>query len=182
MKSFKSIILLTVLLICSASSSAGELPFAGAPEGAASFGPMIGDHNCVMIYRGQDGEMSEKSDCRWHWYYKFEGHMVQDDFYMLDGQGKVVWSGSTLRTWDLAENRWNNMFLGVHGTGFGKLFHGKPVGEEVHVEVSGTGPDGKDYIDKITYYEMKDGEFRWRQERSFDQGNSWQLWVTVESV
>ena len=182
MNLIRSISLVVILLFFVSVAMATEPPFADAPEEAAAFSPIIGDHSCVMTYRGQDGQLTEKADCRWHWYYKFEGHMVQDDFYMLDPDGKVVWSGSTLRTWDLASHQWNNMFLGVHGTGFGKMFHGQPVEGEVHLEVSGEEPDGRTYQDRLFFYDMKDGGFRWRQERSYDDGVNWQLWVTVEAV
>ena len=46
---------------------------------------------------------------------------------MYDEAGNPVWAGSTLRNGDLALERWNNMLLDVHGTGFGKMFHGKAV-------------------------------------------------------
>ena len=92
--------LILLLSFMSPIAVAGELAFEGAPGGASAFGAIIGDHKCVMTYRGQDGELSEQANCRWHFYYKFEGHMVQDDFTMYDDAGNAVWNGSTLRTWD----------------------------------------------------------------------------------
>ena len=170
----------TVLLFYVLTSSAAEPPWPGAPEGADAFSPIIGDHKCLMTYRGEDGELTEKADCRWHWYYKFEGHMVQDDFYMFSDQGDVVWTGSTLRTFEPGKARWNNMFLGSHGTGFGRMFHGSSVGDEVHLEVDLDNPDGSTYQNRIFYYEVSDGAFRWRQERSDDEGKTWKVSVAVD--
>jgi len=171
---------LIALYFISLNTFAAEPPFPGAPNGAAAFSPMIGDHSCTMTYRGEDGELTVKSDCRWHWYYKFEGHMVQDDFYMLDDAGKVIWTGSTLRTWEPSADRWNNMFLGSHGTGFGRMFHGKPVEDEVHLEVDDEDPDGTPHKNRIYFYEVEAGKFRWRQERSDENGENWKVWVTVD--
>lgn len=156
---------------------AGDTPFRGAPEGAAAFDPIIGDHRCEMTYRGPTGEMDQVAPCRWLWYYKFEGRMVQDDFWMLDGEGNPVWSGSVLRTFDLGTQQWNNMFLGVHGTGFGRMFHGKAVGDEVHLWVDGEDPDGRQHSNRIFFYDMDGGAFKWRQERSYDGGETWELFV-----
>jgi hypothetical protein len=171
---------LFALSLFSFSAMAADPPFPNAPEGAAAFGPMIGDHACVMKYAGADGELTESAGCRWNWYYKFDGHMVQDDFYMFDAAGNVAWSGSTLRTWEPGKDRWNNMFLGAHGTGFGKMFHGQPVDDEIHIELEASDPDGTPHLLRIFFNEVKDGKFRWRQERSNDGGETWKLNVTVD--
>lgn len=169
-----------VLMTVAGPVLAGEPPFTDAPEGAGAFGPMIGDHPCVMTYKGPDGKLDQVAKCRWLWYYKFNGRMVQDDFWMLGEDGNPVWAGSTLRTWDLQANRWNNMFLGVHGTGFGRMFHGVPAGEEVHVTVDGEDPDGRTHMNRIFFYDVKDGAFNWRQERSYDNGETWELYIKTE--
>lgn len=172
---------ITLLLACLASpAAAGEPPFPNAPEGAGAFGPIIGDHLCTMTYRGPDGALDQVAKCRWNWYYKFSNRMVQDDFYMYDDQGNVVWTGSTLRTWDLAQQRWNNMFLGVHGTGFGRMFHGVSVDNEIHLTVDGEDPDGRTHMNRIYFSDIGDGAFNWRQERSYDGGETWAVWVKTE--
>jgi hypothetical protein len=173
-------ILITILALTGFSVSLADEPFPNAPPGAAAFGPVMGDHKCVLTYRGPEGELDQKADCRWHWYYKFEGRMVQDDFWMYGEDGNTVWAGSTIRTWDLANNRWNNMFLGVHDQGFGGMFHGVPAGDEIHMTVEGEDPDGRKHINRIFFYDIMDGAFKWRQERSYDGGETWTLWIRTE--
>ena len=172
--------LLALLFSVSCSIGMAEEPFPGAPPGAASFSPVMGDHKCLLTFRGPDGELDQTANCRWHFYYKFEGRMVQDDFWMFGNDGNPVWAGSTIRTWDLANNRWNNMFLGVHDQGFGGMFHGEPAGDEIHLTVDGEDPDGRKHTNRIFFYDISEGGFRWRQERSYDEGETWTLWIKTE--
>ncbi len=41
---------------------------------------------------------------------------------------------------------------------------------------------GREYLDRIYFYGMLNEKFRWRQERSYDEGETWQIWVKVDSV
>lgn len=169
------------LALLAASAVMADSPFPDAPAGAAAFDPLMGDHQCLLTYRGPEGELDQVSDCRWHFYYKFEGRMVQDDFWMYDDEGNTQWGGSTLRTWDLAANRWNNTFIGVHDQGFGGVFHGDPVDGEIHLTVEGEDPDGRRHISRIFFHDIQDdGSFKWRQERSYDEGKTWTLWIKVD--
>jgi hypothetical protein len=173
-------VLLAIFALLFLGTAAANELFPDAPPGAGAFGPMMGDHRCVLTYRGPGGELNQTASCRWKWYYKFDGRMVQDDFWMYGEDGEPVWAGSTIRTWDLAKNQWNNMFLGVHDSGFGRMFHGVPVGDEVHLTVDGEDPDGRKHLNRIFFYDVEDGAFKWRQERSYDAGETWALWIKTE--
>ena len=173
--------LFSALIILFASGNLfADGPFPGAPPGAAAFDPLIGDHKCLLTFRGPDGELDQTANCRWHFFHKFEGRMVQDDFWMYGEDGSPVWAGSTIRTWDLAGERWNNMFLGVHDQGFGGMFHGVPNGDEIHLTVDGEDPDGRKHTNRIFFYDIEGGAFKWRQERSYDGGETWTLWIKTE--
>jgi len=50
----------------------------------------------------------------------------------------------------------------------------------LRLTVEGEDPDGRIHINRIFFFDVKDGAFNWLQERSYHNGETWVLWIKTE--
>ena len=96
----------------------------------------------------------------------------QDDFYSAGSP----YRGTTWRTYDSAKKRWVSKWLQA-GTdtpgGFTNgYFYGVFKDGEIHLKATGKDQQGE-YMDRITFYEITKTGFRWKLDRSYDNGKTW---------
>ena len=108
----------------------------------------------------------------WKAWRAFDGFGVDDEVRIVDGGGNPVNLSRTLRVYDAKARRWAIESLDVYGARFSAAT-GSWQGGEMRVSSSGSMPDGKAYQSRTRYYEISADHFTLRQDRSYDNGATW---------
>ncbi len=122
--------------------------------------------------RGQDQSPDTPPGARTHAYYILDGTMIQDDFRALDSSGKVVWRGTSLRTYDSQKGKFSIKWLMAYSSGYTDITAEMKDGELVS---TGKGVDsgGRAFRERFRYYEIQKDSFKFQMERSYDEGKTW---------
>lgn len=175
-------VLLAVALIATCTTSIADEANSGktaAPtnEVRQQYDFIIGEWECTFVQFAK-GKEATNYPCTWHGRYTFDGLMVQDDFRMYH-QEKMVFSGTTLRTWVAHKKRWDLAFLGA-GVGHWPNFFGE--WQEGQMQITSKGTDQLGEFDaKIRFTNIQDDSFLWQMEKSYDGGENWQLDAEIRS-
>ncbi|MEQ8627983.1 hypothetical protein [Ekhidna sp.] len=95
----------------------------------------------------------------------------KDDFYYKDQNGNMICYGTTIRTYNEGEKRWEMLWV---GNGFTEST--EMVGEykDENFYFDGKGKDQRgEYLEKITFYDISDDQYKWKMDRSYDGGKTW---------
>jgi hypothetical protein len=102
----------------------------------------------------------------------FDGFGIVDELRIVDGSGNPNFLAHAMRIYNAAEKRWDSSTLDVYRarftTGSGRLVDGEMV-----ITGAGTDTDGKPYVSRTRFHSMKRDSFAFQQDRSFDQGRTW---------
>ena len=99
------------------------------------------------------------------------GMAHKDDFYIKNQNGEWVIYGSTLRSFDVQSGSWKMLWYNYNLT-----FVTKMTGEykDGNFYFNGKGTDQKgDYIEKISFYEIEENQYKWKSDKSYDNGKTW---------
>lgn len=97
---------------------------------------------------------------------------IEDELVIVDASGNPRGSNRTLRQFDAASGRWSITNADAYHARQGKA-EGRQDGSDMRVEGSYT-EDGKTILTRSRYYAIAADSFRFRQDRSYDQGASWE--------
>lgn len=139
---------------------------------------LIGDWQC-QFEQYKDNQKVRTYPCQWQGKYTFDGHMVQDDFRMY-ADDKVVFSGTTLRTYVATKNRWDLAFLGSN-IGHYPNFQGNWTGSEMAITNQGEDERGKFDV-SIRFHDITQDSFTWEMKTSYDQGKTWELSARINAT
>ncbi len=117
----------------------------------------------------------------WKAWRAFDGFGVDDELRVVDASGNPVNLSHTLRIYDAKARRWAVETLDVYGARF-VAATAQWQGGEMHVAGGGSTPDGKAYLSRTTFSEIGPDHFKLRQDRSYDNGASWDEGVTTISA
>jgi len=117
----------------------------------------------------------------WKAWRAFDGFGVDDELRVVDASGNPVNLSHTLRVYDAKTRRWALETLDVYGARF-VAGTAQWQGGEMHVTGGGSTPDGKAYLSRTTFSEIGPDHFKLRQDRSYDNGASWDEGVTTISA
>ncbi len=166
-------------LVAAAATMAHEAPVAGfgelspdAPPETAQFAFLVGEWSCKTRGMGPDGGMQDGPDASWTGYYILDGWAIQDDWVSPVPSGKLF-HGSNIRSFNPKTSKWDNRWLPA-GSLQWKYFEAEQVGDTM-VMTGGEGVDGQErrFKDRNTFYEIGDRSWKWRKDRSFDDGENW---------
>jgi len=134
---------------------------------------LIGEWDAYQVKKNRDGSWSNDTTySQWHWYTILEGDAIQDDWIKYtsneDSVGSPQIVGRNIRIYNATEKQW---YMAWIGRGFRKLAYFKAVNENNNVLMSGKNISGRDV--KNTFFNISKNEFEWKQEWTFDEGNSW---------
>ena len=142
-----------------------------APAQTAQFAFLIGDWECAAESLTPDGKQSFSSRGFWSGRWVIGGWAIQDHWYSLGPAGVAGW-GTNLRWWNQELGRWENQWL-QNGASQLSHFYADQVGDEM-VMIGGAGDSAfGPFIDRNSFYDIGEHSWRWRKDRSFDQGQSW---------
>lgn len=139
---------------------------------------IIGEWTCSYIQYA-DGKVTAEYPCTWQGKHTFDGNMVQDDFRMYFKE-KLVFAGTTLRTWVERKQRWDLAFLGA-GQGHWPNFHG--VWQDSQMNITATGEDQRGKFEsKIHFKDIKKDSYLWEMHKSYDEGKTWNLDAQIKTT
>ena len=108
----------------------------------------------------------------WKAWRAFDGFGVDDEIRIVDGGGNPINLSRALRVYDAKAHRWSIESLDVYGARFSAAT-AQWQGGEMRVSGSGSMPDGKAYQSRTRFYEIAADHFTMRQDRSYDNGATW---------
>lgn len=109
----------------------------------------------------------------WKAWKAFDGHGVDDELRIVDASGNPRSLSHSQRVFDAKARRWLVSGLDVYRARFGSS-SGQWQGGEMRLEGSGQTHDGKPVLTRTRFYEISADGFRMRQDRSTDNGASWE--------
>ena len=101
-----------------------------------------------------------------------KGWGVEDEMRIIDGSGNPISLAHTLRIFDPTARAWTVATLDVYRA---RLTQG--TGEwrdgEMQLTARGTDVEGRAYMSRTRYYDIKANGFKFQQDRSLDGGRNW---------
>ncbi len=143
-----------------------------APPEMMQFNFLNGEFDAEFSAVGPNGNVV-KSKGRWSGRYTLSGHAFEDDWLSLGGSNR----GTTWRTYDPVKKRWSCIWLQT-GTDTpagwtSGYFHGGMEGDDMVLYFDTEDTNGP-FKARVVFYDIHDNGFRWRFDRSDDQGKTWQ--------
>jgi len=140
-----------------------------APTETKQLGQLAGVWEAEQTIWQKDGSWSEeKTKAEWRWYYILAGHAIQDDWYSVDSTNTLQWIGTNIRIYSPEEKLWHMAWIDKNNR---RLATFTAIYENDAVIMSGKNAQGRQI--KNTFYNMTNSDFDWKQEWTFDEGNSW---------
>jgi hypothetical protein len=117
----------------------------------------------------------------WTGWRALDGFGIEDDLRITDRSGNPRAFSHTVRYYDVATHHWINSaidpYRGVFTTGTAEWKDNAMI-----VTSRGTDTDGKAYVSRVLYTEITPTSFKFRQDRSSDDGRTWDEGVlTIEA-
>jgi hypothetical protein len=117
----------------------------------------------------------------WKAWRAFDGRGVEDEIRIIDASGNPIALNHAMRIYAGSDDSWKISGLDVYRATF-SASSGQWRGGEMKTEGSGTDPEGKSYLARTRFINIKADSFTMLQDRSFDDGKTWQEAVlTVEA-
>ncbi len=111
-----------------------------------------------------------------NWTFKFgyNGFCIQDEWVSFNNIGGT-WSGPAIRGYDPLKKEWHMTFIPINaGRDAIWLMTGKFNDDlELEGEVKIKDASGREYLQKIFFYNISKESFQWRADRSYDNGATW---------
>lgn len=164
-------ILTGLMLLAQISSAMGrEGPNPAAPPETAQFEFIIGKWRCKTRFMTSDGTFSE-GEATWIGRWTLGGWAIKDDWYSKGPDGKDF-QGFNIRSFNPRTGKWDNRWL-PQVTLQWRYYESEMVGDTM-VMTGGTGEDANGaFTDRNTFYDITDNSWKWRKDRSYDGGQTW---------
>ncbi|KAA3613108.1 MAG: hypothetical protein D8M58_12430 [Calditrichaeota bacterium] len=142
-----------------------------APPETKLLSQLFGEWDAYQVKRNKDGSWSsDTTHSAWRWYSILDGHAIQDDWITISPgwtpERKIV--GTNIRIYNAKEKQWHMAWIDKTNRRTA-TFTAK--NENDTVIMSGKNAMGRDV--KITFYNFTKETFDWKQEWTFDGGQSW---------
>ncbi|HTD28833.1 MAG TPA: hypothetical protein VK660_05540 [Xanthomonadaceae bacterium] len=109
----------------------------------------------------------------WKAWRSSDGLGVDDELRVVDGSGNPISLGRTQRTWLKDQGHWKSSSVDLAHPGTPSEAIGVWHGGEMHLTGHHTDPDGTSTLVRTRYYNITANGFRMQQDRSTDNGQSW---------
>jgi hypothetical protein len=154
----------------------GTMPAITAPREATQFDFLIGQWELEVTPKvsGLAAMIHGKPKLHGSWkaWRAFDGFGIEDELRIVDGSGNPKSLNQALRVYAAAEKRWLITVLDVYRARFTSAVATRD-GNEVHQDGKGTDAEGKSYLSRTRFHEITADGFRMQQDRSSDNGQSW---------
>lgn len=108
----------------------------------------------------------------WKAWRAFDGFGLEDELRIADASGNPISLAHAQRIYDTRARRWQLQTLDVYRARFTSATAQWQDGE-MKTHGSGTGSDGRPALVRSRFHGIAGDRFRWQQDRSADQGASW---------
>lgn len=166
-------------------SGAGATPAMTAPREATQFDFLIGQWDLEVAPRVSSLAAALHGTPRllgsWKAWRAFDGFGIADEVRIVDGSGNPVSLNHALRIYDAKAKRWTIAGLDVYRARISSASAQWQDGE-MRTTGSGTTPDGKPTLTRSRFHDIGPDRFKLRQDRSTDDGASWDDGVLVISA
>ncbi|HEV8240541.1 MAG TPA: hypothetical protein VGS57_14325 [Thermoanaerobaculia bacterium] len=129
----------------------------------------------VAVFHGQP-----KLVGTWKAWRALDGFGIDEELRLTDETGNPLLLSRSLRIFDRARRRWSGSTLDVYRARFSDST-GESKGGQVTFTTSGTDAEGKRYVMRGRFYDVKPNAFRWQQDRSYDGGKTWDETLKIEA-
>ena len=108
----------------------------------------------------------------WKGWRSLDGFGVEDELRIVDASGNPMSMSKALRVYDRNKNHWTIVGLDVYGA---RVSNSTAQWKDSEMRVDGSGVDGegKPYVSRTRYFGIGTDAFRMQQDRSFDNGQTW---------
>jgi hypothetical protein len=140
-----------------------------APVETKFLGQLAGTWDAEQSIINSDGTWNEeKKHSVWKWYYILDGHAIQDDWIMVDSLNNQTIVGTNIRIYNTEENEWHMAWIDKTNR---RLAAFTAVNDNGNIIMDGTNAKGRQV--RNTFFNITENEFDWKQEWTFDDGNTW---------
>lgn len=108
----------------------------------------------------------------WKAWRALDGFGIEDELRLTDEAGNPRLLANAVRLFDRNARHWSCTTLDVYRGQF-QASTGEWKGGQMTFIANATDADGKAYVARTSFYEIKPQSFRWRQDRSYDGGKTW---------
>ncbi|MCB0277888.1 MAG: hypothetical protein KDD94_00190 [Calditrichaeota bacterium] len=136
------------------------------------FQPLIGswEGSNQWLVDPKTKKYSRKTPGKWIFEYDYKGYCIKDDFYYPN----PLWAGPATRIYDAMKEKWFMMYMPLaqpieYSWKMEGYFDEKG---RLHGEFKSKDAQGE-YIQKILFYDIEADSFKWKADRSYDNGATW---------
>lgn len=173
-------LILMVLLTASTNALAqhggGTPSVRSVPSEAAQFAFLVGQWELVVKPSATTLAMKihgvPKLAGTWKAWRAFDGFGVEDELRITDASGNPRSLSHAMRYYDATAKRWSTTTLDVYRGVFTASTSNWRDGK-MTVTSRGVDGEGKAYVARSTYSDINPAGFRFRQDRSLDDGQTW---------
>ena len=101
-----------------------------------------------------------------------DGLAVEDELRVVDASGNPISLSHALRTYSKTDGRWKIQGLDAYRSRFSES-SGQLQGGEMHLNGRGFDNEGRPVLTRVRYYDIGASAFRMQQDRSSDDGRTW---------
>ena len=182
------LLIVSAALIVASSAKAqhggGTPPVRTPPREAAQFNFLIGQWELTVTPAakglGQKIHGVPKLTGTWKAWRALDGWGIEDEMRITDKSGNPMSLSHAVRYFDASSRRWKTSMLDVYRGVFSSSV-AELRGSDIIASSQGTDAEGKPYLSRARYSGISPSGFRFVQERSTDNGKSWDTNVTIDA-
>lgn len=138
------------------------------------FNFMLGEWDADIRRYAPDGTMTADAKGAWSVRSSFGGRVIEDQLTQFDADGKEETAAFSLRTYCEETQRWEMVYFWAAQPASSLLvFVGNRVGDEMHLNLQQSGPNGLVTMAHIRFFDISDDSFSWENNTSIDNGVTW---------
>lgn len=159
-----------------APRSTSAAPVHVAPAEAKQFDFLVGEWEVVVRPKASGLVQRIHGAPRilgtWKAWRALDGWGIEDELKLMDGSGNPTSLNHAVRVYDAAAKRWNQTWLDVYRGRFTTATAEWRNGEMV-LSSRGTDQEGEPFVTRTRYYDITATSFKFQQDRSYDDGRTW---------
>jgi len=108
----------------------------------------------------------------WKAWRVLDGLAIEDELRIVDASGNPISLTHGMRIYSKAERRWRTASLDAYRARFHESL-GEAAGADIVLTSRGVDPEGRPETTRARYSDIGPNGFRMQQDRSFDEGKTW---------
>jgi len=108
----------------------------------------------------------------WRAWRAMDGLAIEDELRVVDASGNPISLSHAMRIYSKADRRWKAVALDAFRARFSES-SGEAAGGDIVLTGRGNDPEGRPVVTRVRYTEIGANGFRLQQDRSSDEGRTW---------